>query len=155
MAYFARLGTGNIVEKIHIVHNNIMLDENGNESEQKGIDFLRQMWKNNANYVQTSYNTHEGVHTLGGTPFRKNYAGVGYKYDATRDAFIPPKRHDAQAWLLDENTCRWKPPIPIEGSYTIIPLNHKWSDQRWNDGGEDKLGWLKFNTDTQIWEDVV
>jgi hypothetical protein len=153
MAYFARLGTGNIVERIHIVHNNIMLDENEKENEQKGIDFLQNMWKTNAIFVQTSYNTFAGIHSLGGTSLRKNYAGRGYKYDAARDAFIPPKKY--QAWLLDENTCRWKPPIPLLGSYTIIPLNYKWSDQRWNDGEEDKLGWLKFNTDTQTWEDVV
>jgi hypothetical protein len=62
-------------------------------------------------WVQTSYNTQGGVHLLGGTPMRKNYAGIGYTYDADRDAFIPPKPFDS--WLLDEDTCLWNAPIPM------------------------------------------
>ena len=61
--------------------------------------------------VQTSYNTHGGVHTKGGTPLRFNYAGVGYSYDATRDAFIPPKPFES--WKLDEATCLWTAPTPM------------------------------------------
>lgn len=60
-------------------------------------------------YKQTSYNTIGGVHLLGGTPFRKNYAGIGYIYDEERDAFYPPKPFDS--WLLNEETCLWIPPI--------------------------------------------
>lgn len=60
-----------------------------------------------ANWVQTSYNTHAGTHGMGGTPLRKNYAGVGFAYDSTRDAFIPPQPHPA--WVLDDPTCTWKP----------------------------------------------
>ena len=62
-------------------------------------------------WVQTSYNTFGGVHELGGTPFRKNYAGVGYAYDEARDAFIPPKPFDS--WVLNEETCWWEPPTPM------------------------------------------
>jgi len=62
-------------------------------------------------YKQTSYNTHGGVHILGGTPLRKNYAGIGYTYDEERDAFIPPKPYDS--WLLDEDTCLWEAPVPM------------------------------------------
>jgi hypothetical protein len=61
-------------------------------------------------WIQTSYNTHAGVHAEGGTPLRKNYAGIGYSYDAERDAFVPPKTHPA--WILDEFTCHWVAPIP-------------------------------------------
>ena len=61
-------------------------------------------------YKQTSYNTHGGVHALGGTPFRKNYAGLGYTYDANIDAFIPPKPYES--WVLNETTCLWDSPIP-------------------------------------------
>lgn len=61
-------------------------------------------------WIQTSYNTQAGVHTQGGIPLRKNYAGIGYSYDAERDAFIPPKTHPA--WVLDEFTCHWVAPIP-------------------------------------------
>lgn len=62
------------------------------------------------NWIQTSYNTFRGVHQLGGTPLRKNFASVGYTYDAQRDAFIPPKPFDS--WTLNEETCDWDPPTP-------------------------------------------
>lgn len=61
-------------------------------------------------WIQTSYNTIGGVHTQGGTPLRKNYAGIGYTYDKERDAFIPPKTY--QSWVLNEDTCLWEPPVP-------------------------------------------
>ena len=61
-------------------------------------------------WVQTSYNTHGGVHANGGTPLRKNYAGIGFTYDKERDAFIPPKPFPS--WVLNENTCLWDAPIP-------------------------------------------
>lgn len=60
---------------------------------------------------RTSYNTVGGVHTNGGTPFRKNYAGIGYAYDAQRDAFIPPKPYPS--WILNEQTCLWEPPVAM------------------------------------------
>ena len=60
---------------------------------------------------RTDYNTHGGVHDSGGTPFRKNYAGIGYSYDPQRDAFIPPKPFPS--WIIDETTCLWIPPIPM------------------------------------------
>ena len=59
-------------------------------------------------WIQTSYNTYAGEHRLGGTPLRKNYAGLGYTYDSERDAFIPP--NPFPSWILDENTCLWNPP---------------------------------------------
>lgn len=62
-------------------------------------------------WIQTSYNTHGGVHNQGGEPLRKNFAGVGFSYDELLDAFIPPK--PAASWLLNENTCLWEPPIPM------------------------------------------
>lgn len=61
-------------------------------------------------WVQTSYNTYGGVHTQGGTPLRKNYAGIGYSYDRDRDAFIPPQPYPS--WVLNEDTCLWEAPIP-------------------------------------------
>jgi hypothetical protein len=60
-------------------------------------------------YKQTSYNTIGGIHVLGGSPFRKNYAGAGYSYDAIRDAFIPPKPEGDGDWVLNEHTCLWEP----------------------------------------------
>ena len=61
-------------------------------------------------WVQTSYNTYGGQHQLGGTPFRKNYAGIGYTYDSDRDAFIPPQPF--ASWVLNEHTCQWNSPVP-------------------------------------------
>lgn len=63
-----------------------------------------------ASWVQTSYNTYGGIHRLNGTPLRKNYAGIGYTYDSTRDAFIPPQPF--ASWTLDEETCLWNSPVP-------------------------------------------
>lgn len=62
-------------------------------------------------WIQTSYNTHGGQHKLGGTPLRKNYAGIGYTYDRQRDAFIPPQPY--ASWTLNEETCLWEPPVPM------------------------------------------
>ena len=62
-------------------------------------------------WIQTSYNTHGGQHRNGGTPLRKNYAGIGYSYDRTKDAFIPPKPYPS--WVLNEDTCLWGAPTPM------------------------------------------
>ena len=122
MAHFAKLGTGNIVERVEVVSNDIAT------TEQAGVEFLQNLYKDRATWKQTSYNTKEGVHLLGGTPFRKNYAGIGYKYDQTRDAFIPPKPYNS--WTLNETTCDWEPPI----AYPTDGQNYKWNetDQSWD-----------------------
>ena len=73
-------------------------------------------------WIQTSYNTFGGEHLLGGTPLRKNYAGIGFTYDATKDAFIPPQEFDS--WTLNESTCLWEPPV-------AYPSDGK--DYRWNE----------------------
>lgn len=67
-------------------------------------------------WIQTSYNTYGGAHTLGGIPLRKNYAGIGFTYDRTRDAFVPPKPFPS--WVLDESTCLWQAPVayPDDGA---------------------------------------
>lgn len=98
MAHFAEIGLNNIVLRVVVVHNNELLDENGVESEVKGVDFCRNLF--GGTWVQTSYNAN----------FRKNYAGEGFTYDSTRDAFIPPKPYPS--WLLNEDTCHWNAPVP-------------------------------------------
>jgi|TARA_R100000995_G_scaffold61243_1_gene31207 hypothetical protein len=103
MAYFAKLGVGNKVLAVHTVSNDIAT------TEQAGVEFLQNLYKNRDVYKQTSYNTFGGEHLLGGTPFRKNYAGIGYSYDQTRDAFIPPKPF--ASWILNETTCDWEAPV--------------------------------------------
>jgi len=116
MAHFAKLGFGNLVEEVISLNNNVLL-ENGVEIEQKGIDFLFAITRH-PNWKKTSYNTVAGEHLLGGTPFRKNYAGIGYTYDETRDAFIPPKPYNS--WILDENKCVWKAPKPFPIDYSTV-----------------------------------
>ena len=105
MAHFAKLGVGNIVETVHVVSNDIAT------TEQAGVDFLNNFYNTRDVWKQTSYNTKAGVHLNGGTPFRKNYAGVGYSYDPQRDAFIEPKPFDS--WTLNETTCLWEAPVAL------------------------------------------
>ena len=117
MAHFAKLGTGNIVLAVHVVSNNVAT------TEQAGVDFLNNLYGSNDVWKQTSYNTRGGVHKTGGTPFRKNYAGIGYTYDQTRDAFIPPKPYNS--WILNEQTCNWEAPI----SYPTDGQRYIWNEE--------------------------
>ena len=108
MASFAKIGLNSKVIEVLSVHNDVLKDAGGIEQEVLGIDFLTKLtgwsvWK------QTSYNTGGGVHKLGGTPLRKNHAGVGYTYDEDRDAFISPKSFNS--WTLNEDTCNWEAPV--------------------------------------------
>ena len=109
MAHYAKLDDNNIVLNIIVVRTQDTLDENGNENESVANAFL-QANGITGRFVRTSYNTYGGVHVLGGTPFRKNYAGLGYTYDAQRDAFISPKPEDPNnpnRYVLNEHTCQW------------------------------------------------
>jgi hypothetical protein len=110
MASFAKIGLNNKVIEVQSVVNEVLHDSNGIEQEVIGIDFLTKLhgW---AIWKQTSYNTHGGVHKLGGTALRKNHAGIGYTYDEDRDAFIPKKPYNS--WILNETTCLWNAPIPM------------------------------------------
>jgi hypothetical protein len=110
MAYFAKIGIGNIVETVISIQNAVLTDSNGVEQEQLGVDFINQLYNTRDVWKQTSYNTAGGVHKLGGTPFRKNYAGLGFYYDQERDAFIAPKPY--HSWVLNEDTCIWESTIP-------------------------------------------
>ncbi len=108
MASFAKIGLNSKVIEVLSVHNNVLKDSNGVEQEVNGIDFLTKLtgW---AIWKQTSYNTHGGVHSSGGTPLRKNHAGIGYTYDENTDAFIPKKPFNS--WILNEDTCLWEAPV--------------------------------------------
>ena len=109
MASFAKLGKGNIVEKVIAVSNDVAI------TEQAGVDFLNNLYQSRDVWYHTSYNTKAGVHLLGGTPFRKNHAAIGFTYDQERDAFIAPKPF--ASWVLNETTCEWEAPIaePTDG----------------------------------------
>jgi len=121
MAHFCKLGVGNKVLKVEAVSNDIAT------TEQAGVDFLNNLYGTNDVWKQTSYNTRGGEHLLDGTPFRKNYAGIGYKYDQTRDAFIPPKPFNS--WTLNETTCLWEAPVAYpddDNTYTWNEENQTW-----------------------------
>jgi len=127
MASFAKLNSNNIVERVESVVNQVITNSNGVEEEQLGIDFLKTLYNEpNAIWKQTSYNTNGGIHSLGGTPFRKNHAGIGYTYDSNRDAFIAPKPYNS--WVLNETTCIWEAPVvyPVDSN---INNRYKWNEE--------------------------
>jgi len=99
MAHFAEIGLNNVVVRVIVVNNDVLLDENNNEVEQNGINFCRELL--GGTWLQTSYN---------GT-IRKNFASKGFTYDSVRDAFIAPKPFDS--WTLNEDTCQWQAPTPM------------------------------------------
>jgi hypothetical protein len=122
MASFAKIGLNGKVIAVHSVVNEVLHDSNGIEREDIGIDFLTKLhgwsiWK------QTSYNTHAGIHSLGGTPLRKNYAGIGMIYNEDRDAFIPKKPF--YSWILNEQTCLWEAPAAMPQDNN----KYKWNEQ--------------------------
>jgi hypothetical protein len=96
MSHFAQIDENNIVTQVLVI-------------EQDVID--TGLFGNPRQWIQTSYNTHGGVHVLGGTPLRKNYAGIGYTYNAALDAFIPPKLFES--WTLNSTTGLWEAPVPM------------------------------------------
>ena len=137
MARFAKLGVGNIIEKVVVVSNDIAT------TEQAGVEFLQNLYGDRATWKQTSYNTRGGRHFTFTTDennnniivesddqsksFRKNFAGIGYKYDQIRDAFIPPKPFNS--WTLNETTCLWESPVvkPDDGqNYSWNETNQTW-----------------------------
>jgi hypothetical protein len=130
MAYFAKLGTGNIVEQVISINNSVITDDNGVEQEQLGLDFINKLYNTRDVWKQTSYNKN----------FRKNYAGIGYQYDQTRNAFIAPKPFNS--WILNEDTCLWESPIPYPITNTQNKINEFGNPQndlyRWN---ETNLTW--------------
>ena len=95
MAHFAKLGIGNIILTVEVVSNDIAT------TEQAGVDFLNNLYGTRDVWKQTSYNGN----------IRKNFAGVGYSYDQTRDAFIPKKPFNS--WILNETTCQWEAPVAL------------------------------------------
>jgi len=113
MSHFAKIDENNTVTQVLVI-------------EQDAVD--TGMFGDPTSWIQTSYNTSAGEHRLGGTPLRKNYAGIGYSYDSTRDAFIPPKPF--ASWVLVEDTCLWQAPTPRP------------SDGKMYTWDEDTLSWI-------------
>lgn len=121
MAHFAKLDNDNLVIAVHTVNNNVILNSNNEEIEQKGVDFLAGLHDHN-NWKQCSYN---------GT-IRKNYPLKGFKYDEQKDAFIPPKPFNS--FILNEDTCLWEAPVQ-QPDYTSPNIGYSWNEavQMWDE----------------------
>jgi hypothetical protein len=132
MAHYAFLDKNNIVVEVIVG-----VDEG---SQGRTIEQIEESYASfkGLQCKKTSYNTIGGEHTLGGTPFRKNYAGIGDTYDESRDAFISPKPENRDSWTLNEETCLW-----------TAPVEHPGGDERyvWD---EENLVWVKFQEVTGI-----
>ena len=131
MAHFAKLGVGNIVEQVVVVSNDIAT------TEQAGVEFLQNLYKDRAVWKKTSYNTFGNKHYTVTTnsqgddiksessdqskALRGNYAGKGYFYDQQRDAFIAPKPY--RSWTLNEDTCLWEAPVARPDDDNIYTWN--------------------------------
>lgn len=127
MAHFAQLDENNTVLQVIVVSNEDAGPSPGLQGEAFCHNLLGGRWK------QTSYNTRGGVHFSsvtnqpdGGTPFRKNYAGIGYTYDETRDAFIPPSPYPS--WVLNEDTCWWEAPVPYPTDPAPEGYFYEWNE---------------------------
>lgn len=121
MAHFAQIGLDNKVIRVTPIED---------QYESIGQEYLSNTLGLTGTWVQTSYNTYRNKHRNGKTPFRKNYASIGYTYDSSRDAFIPPKPYPS--WVLNEETCWWYAPSPY-------PTNGK--RYRWD---EPSLSWVEI-----------
>jgi hypothetical protein len=117
MSHFAQIDENNIVTQVIVIEQDVV---------DTGLFGDPNSW------IQTSYNTSGGIHLLGGTPLRKNYAGIGYTYDSTRDAFIPPKPYNS--WTLNETTCLYEAPTPMPDDGKM----YSWD--------EDTLSWVEITT---------
>lgn len=121
MAHFAQLDSNNVVLQVIVVDNSELLDSNDVEQEAIGITFCTNLFGADTRWKQTSYNGN----------IRKNYAGVGFTYDSTRDAFISPQPY--ASWILNETTCQWESPVPMpESTETTY---HVWNEdnQQWDE----------------------
>lgn len=123
MAHFAQLDENNIVTQVIVVGNEDIKDSDGNESELTGIAFCKSLIGSNTTWKQTSYNAN----------IRKNYAGIGFIYDETRDAFISPKPY--ASWTLNEITCRWEAPVSYPNDGELY---------RWD---EETTSWVPINNE--------
>jgi hypothetical protein len=116
MAHYAVLDNNNIVTLVHV----------GKDEDEGDTN-----WEEYYGAKRTSFNTSGGVHANDDTPFRKNYAGIGYTYDEERDAFIPPQPY--ASWTLNEDTCLWDSPVPYpsEGVHEWDEDNQEWVELSW------------------------
>ena len=129
MAHFAELNDSNVVLRV------IVIDNSDADTEANGIAKCKSLFGSDTNWVQTSYNTANNVHKLGGTPFRKNHAAIGYTYNSDIDGFVPPKPYTS--WQLNTTTGNWDAPVALPDTNVANGGDawHEWDEtnQRWNE----------------------
>ena len=134
MAHYAYLDEDNKVIEVIV----------GKDENEDGLDWEEQYalvrGLDKSRVKRCSYNTYQGEHLYGGTPYRKNYPGFGYTYDVVRDAFIPPKKPHQANYVLDEGKCIWIPPVPRPANLTsenvyYNPLSNAWEEFSITDAG--------------------
>lgn len=146
MAHFAGIDKNNIVVKTIVIKN---------EEEHVGAEICENLEKDInpdtpiVKWLQTSYNTNMGEHLLGGTPLRGNYAEVGYLYDDSLDAFLPPKPFDS--WLLNEQKYFWEPPVPRPSDDLAIAPSDLTDISGWKfyDWDEQSLSWVEVTAESE------
>lgn len=144
MAHFAEIDSNNIVTQVVVVNNDILLDENGAEQESLGIAFLHNLYGSDKTWVQTSYHTHGNEHRLGGTPFRKNYAGVGFTWDSSLNGFIRPCPWPSWQNQFNSEKGLYEPPLPrITDGYLYI-----WDEDLYQ--SDNTQGWVRAHQ-SPIW----
>jgi hypothetical protein len=129
MAHFARINASSIVEDVLVIDNAVLLDAAGSEQESLGVQFCQHLFGLDTVWIQTSYNG----------SIRKNFAGVGFRYEPSLDAFVPPRSYPS--WVLDEATCLWQPPVPFPEDYDCyqwdedlgfavkVGVKYRWSEE--------------------------
>ena len=151
MAHFAKINSSNTVIEVIKVMNGVLLDDEGNEVEQKGIDFCKSLYGQNTRWVQCSWNTDKGVHYTQETDetgslipsadqskaLRKNFPDPGCTYDPERDAFLFVKVFPS--WVLNETTCDW--------DYPVAKPSYNWDTER-PDWDEENQTWNVVSKDT-------
>ena len=143
MAHFARLNENNIVTEVLVVDNSNLLDENGNEQESIGIQFLKNMFGEDTRWVQTSYSN----------KFRLSYAGLGAKYDLERDIFINPPPYPS--WTFNYETLAYDAPIPLPADHETVRYLWRESDKTWiqlTPRPQDTENMYIFNVETEEWD---
>ena len=127
MAHYAQIDSNNIVTQVIVVADADTADAQGNHMESIGIAFCQRLI--GGNWKQTSYNTQGGTHTNGGTPFRGNYAGIGYTYDTLHDVFYAPQPYPS--WTISAPTWTWTSPVPYPTDVGTeeLPKRYTWNEE--------------------------
>ncbi len=146
MAHFAKISEDNIVLQVLTFNNSDMLDANGQPSESVGQQYLQthNHWPAHL-WIQTSYNTYQNKHNLGGTPFRGNFAAIGYIWDVENQIFLPQKKY--ASWVKNITEARWQSPIgdPVRK----LTEEEKIQGFAWN-WNENNQVWELFNPEGNI-----